>query len=203
MSMFACLPLLLYLQVGMSRSRLCHTLCPLWVCAYRSLGPLAFMVTTIPTMACLDVTTCETHPRVADLLDAYPFSAPSDVVCHACFVPPVWLSMLLCFPFAHLPTCSCMSLCLLVLSIFQSKGTMDSRSKPTFFLLGHPLLLDNMLVFSFICLACFVCPCLVLYVLCLLPLSLCSFLCLSTSLFPCLLHIHTQSKDTWSTSTTS
>ena len=33
----------------------------------------------------------------------------------SCFVPPVWLSLLLCI-FARLPTCSCMSPCLLVLS---------------------------------------------------------------------------------------
>ena len=38
--------------------------------------------------------------------------------CYAClanFVPPVWLSLLLCI-FARLPTCSCMSLCLLMSS---------------------------------------------------------------------------------------
>ena len=29
--------------------------------------------------------------------------------------------------------------------ILQSNGTMDIQSKPTFFLLGHPLLFDNML----------------------------------------------------------
>ena len=31
--------------------------------------------------------------------------------CLACFVPPVWLSLLLCFLFACFPTCSCMCLC--------------------------------------------------------------------------------------------
>ena len=35
--------------------------------------------------------------------------------CYACFVPLVWLSLLLCI-FAHLPTYSCMSPCLLVSS---------------------------------------------------------------------------------------
>ena len=193
--MFACLPLLLYLHVGMSRSRLCHTLCLLWACAYRSLVPLACVVTFIFPTACLDVITRETHPCNVGLLDAYPFSTSSDVDYHACFLPPVCLSMLLCFPFAHLPTCSYMSLYLLVSSILWSNGTMDTRSKPTFVLLGHPLLLDNMLVYPFICLAYFVCPRLALYVLCLLSLSLCSFLCLSTSLFPCLLHVHTWSED--------
>ena len=37
------------------------------------------------------------------------------VQCYACFVPLVWLSLLLCI-FAHLPTYSCMSPCLLVSS---------------------------------------------------------------------------------------
>ena len=86
------------------------------------------------------------HPCDASLLDAYPISTPCDVACHAFFVPPVWLSLLLCILFAHLTTCLCMSLCFLLSSILESNGTMDTRSKPTFVLLGHPFLLDNMLV---------------------------------------------------------
>ena len=49
-------------------------------------------------------------------------------------------------------------------SILQSNGTMDTRSKLTFVLLGHPPLLDNMLVCPFIYLACFICPNLTLFV---------------------------------------
>ena len=71
-----CLPL---------KSRLCHALCPLWACLC--------VVTSIPLVAYWSVTTYETHPSDAGLLDAYPFSTPCNVACHACFVPPVSLSM--------------------------------------------------------------------------------------------------------------
>jgi len=60
---------------------------------------------------------------------------------------------------------------------------MDTRSKPIFFLLGHPLLFDNMLVFPFIRLACFVCPVWLSLLVCFvhaLPISFVSF-------FACLL----------------
>ena len=90
-----------------------------------------------------------------------------------------------------------MSLCLLVPSILQSNGTMDTRSKPTFVLLGHPLLFDNMFVCPFICLACFVCSHLAFFVSMFLacsPCLLCFFLCLSASLFPYLLHVHVWSE---------
>ena len=90
------------------------------------------------------------------------------------------------FFFAHLPTCSCLRLCLLVSSMLQSNGTMDAQSKPTFFLLGHPLLLNNILVFPFIRSICFVCPHLALYVLCSLSLSLVSFVFAYT----CMEHEH-------------
>ena len=39
----------------------------------------------------------------------------------------------LCILFACLPTCSCMTLCLSVLSIFQSNGAMDIRPYPLYF----------------------------------------------------------------------
>jgi len=60
---------------------------PLWAHSY--------VVTSIPLVAYWGVTTCETHPCDAGLLDAYPFFALCDVACHACFVPPIWLSLLL------------------------------------------------------------------------------------------------------------
>ena len=63
---------------------------------------------------------------------------------------------------------------------------MDTRSKPTFVLLGHPLLFDNMLVFPFVCLACFVCPRLALFVdvfFAYSPHLLWFFHCLSIGLF--------------------
>ena len=39
----------------------CCVLCPLWACACRSLGPLVYVVTSVPPWACLDVSTCEIH----------------------------------------------------------------------------------------------------------------------------------------------
>ena len=95
------------------------------------------------------------------------------------------------FFFAHLPTCSCLRLCLLVSSMLQSNGTMDAQSKPTFFLVGHPLLLNNILVFPFIRSICFVCPHLALYVLCSLSLSLVSlFACLLACFFCLCIYMH-------------
>ena len=85
-----------------------------------------------------------------------------------------------------------MNLCLLVSFILQSSGTMDTWSKPTFVLLGHTLLFDNMLVCPFICLACFVCPHLAFFVSMFFACSLyllCFFLYLYVCLFPCLLHV--------------
>ena len=74
--------------------------------------PLACVVAFAPLMDCLGVTTCEMHLRGVGLLDAYPFFASCNVVmlallalCH-----PFGFSLLLCI-FARLPTCSCMSLC--------------------------------------------------------------------------------------------
>ena len=128
---------MLYVHACLSRSRLCHDLCLPW--AY------SCVVTFIPLVAYWGVTTCETHPRDASLLDAYPISTPCDVACHSCFVPPVWLSLLLCILFAHLPTCLYTSLCFLLSSILESNGTMDTQSKPTFVLLGYPLLFYNKL----------------------------------------------------------
>ena len=107
--LYACvcfLASILYVYACHSRSRLCHALCPLWFCSC--------VVTSIPLVAYWVVTTCEMHPCDVSLLNAYPFSDPCDVACHACFVPPIWLSLLLCILFAFLPTCLCMSLCLLV-----------------------------------------------------------------------------------------
>jgi len=87
-----------------------------------------------------------------------------------------------------------MSLYLLMLSILQPNGTMDTRSKPIFVLLGLPLLFDNMLVCPVLCLAYFVCPCLALFAsmfFACYPYFLCFFLCLATSLFLLSLHVHT------------
>ena len=81
-----------------------------------------------------------------------------------------------------------------VSSILQSNGTMDTWSKPTFILLGHHLLFDNMLVCPFICLACFVCLCLALFVSMFFacsPYLLCVFLaCLLSFVFCLCIYTH-------------
>ena len=135
-----------------------------------------------------------------------PFSTPCDVAYYAYFVPPVWLSLLLCILIACLPTCSCMGLYLLVSSILQSNGGMDTQSKPTYVLLGHLLLFDNMLFALFTCLACFVClywALLVSVFFACSPYFPCFFLCLSADLFLLSLHVHAWSIGTWSKGATS
>ena len=90
--------------------------------------------------------------------------------CLACFVPPIWLF------FASLHACLHVYAWVCVSSILQSNGTMDTQFKPTFVLLGHPLLFDNM----------FVCPCLTLpLIACLLACfpSICFFACLLACFF--------------------
>ena len=99
---------MLYFYACLSISRFCHALCSPWLCSS--------MVISNPLVDYWGVTTCEAHPRDSSFLDAYPLFALCDVACHACFTPPVWLSLLLCILFACLPTYSCMSLCLLVSS---------------------------------------------------------------------------------------
>ena len=68
-----------YLFLCLSRSRPCHTLCPPWACACRSLRPLACVVASVPLVDCLDVTTYEIHLCGVSLLDKYPFCTPCDV----------------------------------------------------------------------------------------------------------------------------
>ena len=77
-SLYTCVCLLasmLYVYACLSRSMLCYALGPLWACFC--------VVISIPLVAYSGVTTCETHPRDAGLLDAYPFSDPCVVVFHA------------------------------------------------------------------------------------------------------------------------
>ena len=72
----------------------------------------------------------------------------------ACFAPPISLSLLLCIfhDCLHVYALVCMS------SILQSNGTIVAWSKPTFVLLRHPLLLDNMFVCLFMCFTCLFAP---------------------------------------------
>ena len=149
MHVYVCLlTSMLYIHVCLSRSRPCNTLCPPWACACWSLRPLACVVAFIPLMDYLDVTTYEIYLYGASLLNAYPF-------CTSCNVDMLVL-LDLCHPFgflyffASLHTCLHVHAWVYVSSILWSNGTMGTRSKPTFVLLGHSLLSDNI----------FVCPCL-------------------------------------------
>ena len=70
-----------------------------------------------------------------------------------------------------------------VSSILQSNRTMDTKSKPTFVILGNPFLSDIMLVWPFVGLTC-------LFALAWLSLSMCLFVCflyLLAIFFACLL----------------
>ena len=156
---------MLYLHVYMSRFRLCHALCPPWAWACRSLRPLPCVIASVPSMAYLGVTTCEIQHHGVGLLDSYPFSTLCDVM--LAFLALCYLLGFLCF-FAFLHTH--VHAWVYVSSLLQSHGTRDTRSKPTFFLLGHPLLFDNM----------FVCPIRLLLIACLLACfpSGCFFACL-------------------------
>ena len=109
---------MLYLNVCLSIFRLCHALCAPWVCACRSLRPLTCVVASVPLVVCLDVTTREIHLCDVGVLDTH-FSSLH--ACLACFVPPAWLSLLLCI-FACLRTCSCTSLCVVHTPISWSYG---------------------------------------------------------------------------------
>ena len=116
-------------------------------------------------------------------------------------MPPVWLSLLLCI-FSHMPTCSCISPCLLVSSSLIR--TISCKFIPVFHtrdlesllgilfdgtcaldLLGNSLLFDNMFVCPFICLTCLSAHFSLLSNVSLYVLSLpfCYLLCLYAGLF--------------------
>ena len=79
-----------------------------------------------------------------------------------------------------------------VSSVLQYDGTMDTKYKPTFFLLGHLFLLFCLITCLFTPFSAFF-PCLAL---CVLSLFLCFLFCLYAGLvFLLRLHVHTWSKD--------
>ena len=106
---------MLYVNVSLSISRLCHALRPPWSCACQSLGPLACVVASIPPRACLDVTTCEIHLHGVGVLDTH--------------LSPL-RAMLICLPYlfcaTHLAFFASSHICFLVSSILQSNGSMDT-----------------------------------------------------------------------------
>jgi len=134
---------MLCIHVCLSRSRLCHAFCPLWACAYWFLGPLACVVASIPLMACLDATTCENKSQWCRFLihTLSPFRAMLWLPCL------LYATHLAFFAFLHfLHACLEVHAWVCVSSMLQSHGTMDTRSKPTFVLLRHPLLFNNIFV---------------------------------------------------------
>ena len=147
---------MLYLHVCMSISKLYHALCPQWACACQSLGPLACVVTSIPPEACLNLTTCEnTSGVLMSSMHTFLCFVRCWYACLACFAPPIWLSLLLCI-FARLPTCSCMSLCVVHIPIQWNYGHSIQTyicppRTPSFFF-------DNIFVCLFMCFKCLFAP---------------------------------------------
>ena len=93
-SIFACLDL-----------AFCNALCPSWVCAWRSLGPLACVVAFTPSYGLLDVTTCETCLHDVGVLDT-----PLSPLCAMLLYLPCLLcaTRLAFFASVHLCTLACM-----------------------------------------------------------------------------------------------
>ena len=91
---------MLYVHVYLSRSRLCHALCPPQACACRSLGPLACVVTFVHSRACLDVTICEIQLYGVGVLDSQLSPLCVMLICLPCL-----LSFGLFFFFASLHPC--------------------------------------------------------------------------------------------------
>ena len=113
------LAFMLFIHVCLSRSRLCHALCPPWACAFRSLRPFACVVTSTHLVA------CRMWPLVRHISVMLVCLIHTFLYCvrcfYACFVPPIWLSLLL-FIFTHLFTCSCISFCVIHTPIQWSYG---------------------------------------------------------------------------------
>ena len=97
MRVYVCLlASMLYLNVCLSRSRLCHASYPLRVCFYQSLRPFACAFASIPPRACLDVTTCEIQLCGVLVLDSHLSSFRAMFICLPCLLgATLWLSFLL------------------------------------------------------------------------------------------------------------
>ena len=124
--LLCCMSMFTYLDLGFAM--------PPWACACRSLGPLACVVTFVPSRACLDVTICEIQLYGVGVLDSQLSPLCVMLICLPCL-----LSFGLFFFFASLHACLVVYAWVYMLSIFQSHGTMHTQSKPTFVLLGHPI----------------------------------------------------------------
>jgi len=92
---------MLYIHVCLSRSRLCHAFFPPWDCAYRSLGPLVCVVASVPLVARLDVTACETQLRDVGCLDTHLSLLHAMMLCLPCLLCATCLAF-----FASLHLCT-------------------------------------------------------------------------------------------------
>ena len=150
MHVYVCLlTSMLYVNACLSRSRLCHAFYPLGVCACWSLRPLVCVFAFVPTRACLDVTNCKIHLHGVGVLDSHLSPLRVMFICLPCLLGATRFAF-----FTSLHACLHVHAWVYMLSIFQSNGTMDPRSRPTFVLLEHPLLFDNMLVCPHLALFC-------------------------------------------------
>ena len=115
--MFACLlAFMLYIHDCLSRSRLCYMLCALcgFVLRWLHLSLVGFVWMWPLIRYTFVVSVCLLHTFLRSVRCWY--------ACLACFAPPIWLPLLLCFLVERLPTCSCMSLCVVRTSIQWSFG---------------------------------------------------------------------------------
>ena len=128
----------------MSRSRLYHAFYPLWACACRSLRPPACVVAFIPLVACLGVTTCETHLHDVGVLDTHLSLLRAMMLCLPCLLYATRLAFFvslyfctLAYMFVH------ESLCLLV--SWSLILTISCRFRPVFDTWGPKSLLGILL----------------------------------------------------------
>ena len=174
---------MLYIQVCLSRSRLCHALFPLLACACRSLGPLACVVTFVPPRACLDVTTYEIHLPGVGVLDT-----PLSPICMMLICLPCLLCATLFTFFASLHLCT-----LAYMFMHESVCRPHSNLMELWTLnpnlhfssLDTTFLLVNMFVCPFMCITCLFAPICHLLLACLLAYfpSICFFACLPACFF--------------------
>ena len=146
------LAFMLYIHDCLSRSRLYYVLCALCGFVLRWLHPsfLGFV------WMCPLVST----PSWCQCACFIPFSAPCDVDRLALLALHHPFGFL-CFYAFSLHACLHVHAWVYVSSTLQSIEVFDIRSKPTFVLLGHHFLFDNMFVFLFVCFLlghmCFIC----------------------------------------------
>ena len=99
---------MIYLHISLSRSKFCHSLCPMWACAC--------VVTSILPRVCLDVTTCEIHSRGVGVLDSRLSPLREMLIClpcllcatrlaffalHLCMLAYMFMHEIVCHPYSN------------------------------------------------------------------------------------------------------